>query len=172
MQEIAWSVTLWLVLVLAAAFIYVVMKSGDKAEAAVVQGAAGKIRSVLFWVLLVAGVPVTMVTLADLPYAAATTEGESQVVDAVGSQWSWALSQSSVVSGRPVEFRVTAADASHGFAIYNSSMTLLAQTQAMPEYTNVLRYTFAEPGTYKVLCLEYCGVDHHNMMTEFTVVAP
>jgi cytochrome c oxidase subunit II len=39
----------------------------------------------------------------------------------------------------------------------------------MPDYTNRLFYTFNVPGHYYVLCLEYCGVAHHAMNTEFDV---
>ena len=38
----------------------------------------------------------------------------------------------------------------------------------MPGYTNVLRYTSSK---LKILCLEYCGMTHHDMMAEITVVA-
>jgi len=48
----------------------------------------------------------------------------------------------------------------HGFGIYNTSLELLAQTQAMPGYINRLQYTFATPGTYHILRLEYCGLMH------------
>ncbi len=169
MQDLAWAISLWLMVLLAIAFVYVAMKSGDKADSAEIQNTAGKIRTALFWIILVAGVPITMMTLADLPYAA-QSGGEVQVVKAEGSQFSWDISPTQIVAGQPVEFHVTAADATHGFAIYDDSMTLLAQTQAMPEYTNVLSYTFAKAGTYKVLCLEYCGAGHHVMSDEITVV--
>jgi cytochrome c oxidase subunit 2 len=59
----------------------------------------------------------------------------------------------------------------HGFALYDPDMRIVAQTQAMPGYTNVLRYTFREPGVYRVLCLEYCGVGHHEMTAEIKVSA-
>jgi cytochrome c oxidase subunit 2 len=48
-------------------------------------------------------------------------------------------------------------------------MRIVAQTQAMPGYTNVLRYTFTEAGTYRVLCLEYCGAAHHVMAADIKV---
>ncbi|MFQ5355476.1 MAG: cytochrome C oxidase subunit II [Mariprofundaceae bacterium] len=170
MQDLAWAISLWLMVLLALAFVYVAVKSGDKADTAKVMSTAGKVRTALFWIILVAGVPVTMVTLADLPYAAQST-GAVQVVKAEGSQFSWDISPAQIVAGQQVEFHVTAADATHGFAIYDDSMTLLAQTQAMPEYTNVLSYTFEKAGTYKVLCLEYCGTGHHVMTEEISVVA-
>jgi cytochrome c oxidase subunit 2 len=39
----------------------------------------------------------------------------------------------------------------------------MTQTQAMPGYVNRLRMVFAQPGTYTVLCLEFCGMSHHRM---------
>lgn len=170
MQDLAWAISLWLMVLLALAFIYVVMKSGDKAEASAVAGTAGKIRSTLFWIILVAGVPVTMVTLTDLPYAA-QSDTTAQIVKAEGSQFNWDISPVQIVAGKPVEFHVTAADATHGFAVFDADGTLLTQTQAMPEYTNILKYTFSKAGKYKVLCLEYCGSGHHVMEAEITVVA-
>ena len=170
MQDLAWAISLWLMSLLAIAFIFVAMKSGEKEDTAVVAGAVGKVRTALFWVLLIAGVPITMVTLADLPYAA-QSDSAAQIVKAEGSQFNWDISPTTIVAGKPVEFHVTAVDATHGFAVYDETMTLLTQTQAMPEYTNILKYTFAKAGTYKVLCLEYCGSGHHVMSEEITVVA-
>ncbi len=70
---------------------------------------------------------------------------------------------------QPVEFRVTSLDVNHGFGIYNSRAELVAQTQAMPGYVNRLRWEFKEPGTYKILCLEYCGLGHPVMSSSFIV---
>ena len=33
----------------------------------------------------------------------------------------------------------------------------------MPGYVNRLRVRFDRPGTYPVMCLEYCGMSHHVM---------
>ena len=77
----------------------------------------------------------------------------------------WDLDQSEVVAGEPVEFRVTSADVNHGFGVYDATGVLVAQTQAMPGYVNRLTHVFETPGTYQVLCLEYCGLVHHNMTT-------
>lgn len=110
--------------------------------------------------------------LLALPWGAEGALGNVQRVEAVAEQWSWAITPSQVKAGEPVEFHVTSKDVNHGFAIYDRDFRVLAETQAMPGYTNVLRYTFSEPGTYKVLCLEYCGQAHHDMMAEINVVAP
>ncbi len=168
MQDIAWVISIWLMGLLAAAFIFVIAKSGDKVDAGAVQGLAGKIRATLFWLILIVGVPLGMLTLEHLPYST-SADVTKQIVNVEGSQYYWDISPSEIVVGRPAEFHVTSADVTHGFAIYDDTMTLLAQTQAMPEYNNILTYTFTKPGVYKILCLEYCGMGHHMMSTEITV---
>lgn len=72
-------------------------------------------------------------------------------------------------AGKPVEFRVTSADVNHGFAIYNDKFELVTQTQAMPYYVNRLRWQFDKPGTYTLLCLEFCSSGHPAMRGMFTV---
>ncbi|TAN59584.1 MAG: cytochrome C oxidase subunit II, partial [Magnetospirillum sp.] len=145
---------------------------GNFAEYPGVVHQAYKLRTLLFVALLAVSGAVSATTLTDLPYAATHEKnlGKIQVVDAIGARWQWELSTDRFVAGQPVRFRVTSTDVTHGFGIYDESMRLLAQTQAMPGYTNVLTYTFTHPGTYHLLCLEYCGVAHHGMMGEFTVV--
>lgn len=118
--------------------------------------------------------PVVAYTLTELPYARQAVANLGAVeVQANGHQWYWALSKTELPVGKPIEFQVTSADVNHGFAIYDTDMKLVTQTQtqAMPGVTNVLRHTFERPGTYRILCLEYCGVAHHTMMTELHLVA-
>jgi cytochrome c oxidase subunit 2 len=50
-------------------------------------------------------------------------------------------------------------------------MQMLAQIQAMPGFTNKVRHRFTEPGKYKILCMEYCGLAHHGMVADFDVAA-
>jgi cytochrome c oxidase subunit II len=109
------------------------------------------------------------------------------VVDAVGMQFSWGLSEHPIKSsdewqeatyapplkipvGSLVEFRVTSFDVNHGFAVFSPSGQLLGQVQAMPGYVNDLRLRFTKPGRYWVFCLELCGMGHHRMRGEFEVV--
>jgi cytochrome c oxidase subunit 2 len=39
----------------------------------------------------------------------------------------------------------------------------------MPGKTQKLVHTFSDPGTYEILCLEFCGVGHHKMTATFEV---
>ncbi|HSH30152.1 MAG TPA: hypothetical protein VK971_09625 [Thiohalobacter sp.] len=172
-QTLAWQLSLILMAVLLAAFLFVALRARDRAdEAASVVSRAYRIRGVLFWALLLVVTPVMLYTLLDLPYASAGIERRpTQVIEVVGRQWSWELSTAQARVGAPVEFHVTSADVNHGLGIYDEDMRLVAQVMAMPDYTNTLRHTFTEPGSYTLLCLEYCGLIHHDMIAKLEVVA-
>jgi cytochrome c oxidase subunit II len=177
LQQIAWPVSLALMVLVAIGFTFVALKSGRRADDYTpLQKRAYRLRTRLFWVLVLVLGPTMVYNLADLPYnaihARPNTAGKQVlVIEAKGYQWRWELSRNRVAVGQPVEFHVSSADINHGFAIYDPDRHLVAQTQAMPGYTNQLSYTFSKKGTYKILCLEYCGAGHHNMMTEIEVGA-
>jgi cytochrome c oxidase subunit 2 len=173
-QDIVWNITLIAIALIAVTFLYVVVRSGVPAEYKDVQKRAYGIRRWFFWALVLLGIGTAYATLAEFPIP--DQRGQSagaagaQVVNVVGKQWYWELSANRFTAGVPVEFRVTANDVNHGFGIYDPNNRLVAQTQAMPGFTNRLVHTFTEPGKYRVLCLEYCGLVHHNMITEFEVI--
>ncbi|MCP4490986.1 MAG: cytochrome c oxidase subunit II [Gammaproteobacteria bacterium] len=174
MQEIAWIISLVLMLAVVGVFIFVVINSGREMEYEPVQKRFYFVRTVLFWIFLIGIIGVTWDSLKGLPYAAQKAEsqsGKAQIVDAEGYQWYWKLSTHNVKVNQPVIFNVSSADVNHGFGIYDESLTLLAQTQAMPGYINKLEYTFTTPGSYQILCMEYCGVAHHAMMSMIQVEA-
>ena len=119
-----------------------------------------------------------VLTLPSLPYPVEAST-PARVVEAVGKQYTWSLTEgaaptlenwdtvsspsATVPAGAVVEFRVTTLDVNHGFSLYAPDGHLMAQTQAMPGYVNRLRVVFDKPGTYTVLCLEFCGMSHHRM---------
>lgn len=171
MTEFAWYVTVVLVAALAVAFLLVVRNSSRAKDYTAVQPAAYRWRAKAFWAVIIVGVVVAGASLRELPYVRADAQPVAQVVNATGHQWYWDLDRDTVVAGEPVEFRVASEDVNHGFGIYDADNVMLAQVQAMPEYVNRLRYTFERPGTYRILCLEYCGLAHHDMIGEFEVTA-
>lgn len=171
-QQTAWLVTVILVAILAATFLRIVSTASSSAEYEPIAKRATSWRPRLFWLLALFTVVVLAFTLRRLPYSRGDGGAPAQVVRITGSQWAWQLSHDTVQSGQPVEFQVTSNDVNHGFGIYDAQMRLLAQVQAMPKYTNTLRYTFAAPGRYTIRCLEYCGMVHHEMRTELIVSGP
>ncbi len=173
MQNDAWVISLVGIGLVTLLFIYVIAQAGKTApDPAAVQKKAYALRRPFFWILIVLGIGVAYGTLRKFPIP--KQQGPlhpAQIVNVVAHQWSWEISPGPIQAGVPIEFDVTSADVNHGFAIFTEHDRLLTQTQAMPGYTNRLIYTFAQPGTYKVLCLEYCGVAHYGMMDELHVVA-
>jgi cytochrome c oxidase subunit 2 len=168
MQDVVWIITVVLVAAIAVVFAAVVWRAGAPAHA----GAAAnpyRYRAPLFWLLLVVGVGATYGTLAEWPHGPGADKAAPTTVTVTGSPWSWELSPTRVPAGKPVVFAVTATDVNHGIGIYDADLTMLTQVQAMPGYVNKVHYTFAKPGQYKLLCLEYCGVAHHAMIAELTV---
>lgn len=172
-QSLAWQLSLILMGALLVGFVFVALRARERVDDyAPLVKRAYRIRTALFWGILLIITPVMLYTLIELPYANAGIErsnGEVQVIDVQGRQWAWTLSRSDATAGAPVEFRVTSSDVNHGLGIYDAEMRLVAQTMAMPGYVNTLRHTFTEPGIYKLLCLEYCGLVHHSMIAELHV---
>lgn len=156
-------------------FIYVIMQAGkpaDAAETKQVHKTSNLLRKWLFVALLVIFVGTSYATLHRFPIPIQNDSLQAaQVVNVIGHQWYWEMSATQVETGTPTEFRVTSADVNHGFAIYAPDGRIVVQTQAMPGFVNRILYTFDQPGTYRITCLEYCGLGHHVMATDLTVVA-
>lgn len=174
-QEIAWQASLLGVALIAVVFLYVGLRAGNPADFGPIKRRLYAVRTYWFAFLVALGAWLSVETLADLPYSA--THGEAAgpaeiTTEVIGHQWYWEMDRRSFPAGTEIAFEVTSADVNHGFAIYNDDDRVVAQTQAMPDYTNVVRHTFREPGTYRVMCLEYCGLAHHKMIKEITVTTP
>ncbi len=139
-------------------------------------------RFFFFAILAFVVIVLLTITIPKSPYFIFANETPSKVVYVAARQFSFAMSYKAIDPkgeiedvpielnvGDLVEFRVTSLDVNHGFGVYNDKAELLTQTQAMPGYVNRLRWKFTEPGTYHILCLEYCGAAHSLMRTQFTV---
>lgn len=123
-------------------------------------------------------------TLPRSPYLLFVQERPEKIIAVAAQQFAFTLSDESLDKekapaeasggtvmpvGALVEFRVTSRDVNHGFGIFDPEHTIIAQVQAMPGYVNRLRFRFEKPGTYTVLCMEYCGLAHFIMRTSFEV---
>jgi cytochrome c oxidase subunit 2 len=103
-----------------------------------------------------------LATIFFTPYGEGAPDG-SQVVNVGSFQFAFTLDPGEVRAGEPVEFRVTASDVNHGFGLYDDEDRLVFQVQALPGEVTTVVHTFDEPGSYHVLCLEFCGSRHHEM---------
>ncbi|MFC7364621.1 MULTISPECIES: cytochrome c oxidase subunit II [Bhargavaea] len=75
-------------------------------------------------------------------------------------------SEIKVPAGKEIIFKLTSKDVIHSFTIPNTKVNMMV----VPGQINEKRYTFKEPGTFLILCNEYCGTGHHFMHTEIEVI--
>lgn len=70
--------------------------------------------------------------------------------------------------GERINFHVTAADVVHGYYVHGTNINV----DLMPGQVSSFSTTFDTPGKHNVICFEYCGVGHHNMINELIVLGP
>ncbi|MBM7660110.1 cytochrome c oxidase subunit 2 [Bacillus mesophilus] len=68
--------------------------------------------------------------------------------------------------GSKVVFKVTSKDVIHSFSIIDTNVNMMV----VPGHITTKEHTFTEPGSYLVICNEYCGTAHHLMSTTIEVV--
>lgn len=70
-----------------------------------------------------------------------------------------------VPAGARVTFYVTSTDVEHGFSIPATGVN----TMVTPGWVSTVSHTFAERGTFLLVCNEYCGLGHHTMAAKVVV---
>jgi cytochrome c oxidase subunit 2 len=108
-------------------------------------------------------------TIFSIPYWSADKTNAAQKLEVTGRQYAWTVNPPRARVGLPTLIVLHAADVNHGLGIYDPDGTLIKQVNVLPGVTQNLTITFDEPGTYKLRCLEFCGVDHHLMQNELEV---
>lgn len=83
----------------------------------------------------------------------------------VSRVWTFQPNTMTIPVGATVHFEVTSPDVVHGLYIPGTNVNIMALPGRITEYS----YTFKKPGEYLVLCHEYCGTGHQNMMGKVTV---
>jgi cytochrome c oxidase subunit 2 len=123
------------------------------------------------WLLVVIGGLAALLfgTIFFTPYGESAPPG-SQVVNVEARQFAFSIDPPEIRAGEPVEFRLVATDVNHGFGVYTEDDEFVLQAQVVPDVVTNVVHTFEEPGVYKVLCLEFCGLNHHGMVAQFEVV--
>ncbi|MFN8223096.1 MAG: hypothetical protein U0R50_07550 [Gaiellales bacterium] len=124
--------------------------------------------TVWLFIVLVGLVALLLGTIFYAPYGKSAGPNK-QVVRVTGVQFAWAIDPPTVKAGIPVEFQIGSSDVNHGFGVYDPDGTFLTQVQVIPGELQKLVWTFKKPGTYKILCLEFCGSAHHEMTSELEV---
>lgn len=174
----AFTVMLFFQIPFAVFFLYMVFgksRAGSKSST-VSEKQISRLKTV--WLTVVAALFVA-INLASIQYipAIATARAENSGkdivdVDVTAVSWSYEISRQEFVVGTPVRFSAKSIDTVHGFAVYHPDGRILFTLMLIPGVGPAsLIYTFNDPGTYKVRCLEYCGAAHHEMSDELIVKA-
>jgi cytochrome c oxidase subunit 2 len=163
------AVAYGLAVVIGVAISLVVWASTKRPEGDERSGVWSKRESTWLAVVVVALVALLGATIFYIPYGKSAGPNK-QVVRVVGVQYAWAIdAPQGIVTGRPVEFLATTTDVNHAFGVYDPHGALILQAQVVPGHVQKLVHTFTEAGTYRVLCLEFCGSKHHEMVSQFEV---
>jgi len=86
-------------------------------------------------------------------------------------QWGWEGFPVLLEAGTEYRVHLGSYDVQHGFSVREQD-DLIRQfnLQILPGYEWVVPMTFEEPGTYRVICNEFCGEGHRVMQAKFIVV--
>jgi cytochrome c oxidase subunit 2 len=77
-------------------------------------------------------------------------------------QW-WPILE--LENGKSYRLHLSAMDYQHGFSLQPSNINL----QVVPGYEMVITVTPNQTGSYSIVCNEYCGLGHHQMVSRLYV---
>ena len=109
--------------------------------------------------------PTKVFTDPRFAHPAVTLTANGATVVAFGMMFAFTPAEIHVPAGKPVTFRMTSADVTHGFLIVGTN----ANTMLVPGYVSQFTTVFREPGEYLIVCNEYCGLGHHLMSAKLIV---
>ena len=103
------------------------------------------------------------------------TEGERKVpvikppvgadIYLVGRLWDW-WPYFELKKDQAYRLHLTSMDWQHGFSLQPANINV----QVLPGYEMVMTLTPNKSGKYTIVCNEYCGIGHHNMLGTIYVV--
>jgi cytochrome c oxidase subunit 2 len=86
-------------------------------------------------------------------------------VHMVARMWAFDPPEVHLPPGADVDVYLSARDVIHGMYIEHTNVNLMG----VPGTVNAARVRFDQEGEYPVICHEYCGVGHQNMMGKFVI---
>ena len=116
-----------------------------------------------FLVVVLAG------TIFQVPYKDANAADAKQTVRVTGRQFAWTVDPPRIRAHVLTQFVTRTVDVNHSVGIYDPDGRLIKQVGILPGTTQKFTITFDKPGTYQILCLEFCGLDHHLMANNLVV---
>lgn len=99
---------------------------------------------------------------------------DSYVVKVHSRQWSWLFEYPNgkksadmvVPLGKNIKCEITSIDVLHSFYV----PAFRIQENAIPGFTTMAWFKAVSPGSYYILCAQYCGLQHSRMLAKLIVV--
>jgi cytochrome c oxidase subunit 2 len=114
------------------------------------------------------GVPTCVTNVTPFTTGAVIAKGDNRYeVHLVAKMWAFDPPEIHLPPGAEVDLYLTAQDVTHGVYVQHTGVNLMA----VPGAVNAARVRFDRPGTYPVVCHEYCGAGHQNMAGAFVIGA-
>lgn len=86
-------------------------------------------------------------------------------------QWGWEGLPVVLQAGVEYDVHLGSYDVQHGFSVRDEEKKIRQfNLQVLPGYEWVVPMTFDKPGTYRLICNEFCGLGHRVMQDKFVVV--
>ncbi|WP_239015301.1 cytochrome c oxidase subunit II [Archangium violaceum] len=140
-----------------------------------------KVQGTLGWELLFIGLPLTtFLVWFFIGYhdfiRMQTPPRDAMDVYVVGKQWMWKFTYPEgpnsigvlrVPVGRPVRLLLTSRDVIHSFFV----PAFRIKQDALPGAYTQTWFEVTTPGTYRVMCAEYCGLKHSEMWAEVVALS-
>ncbi|MBF0445378.1 MAG: cytochrome C oxidase subunit II [Magnetococcales bacterium] len=82
----------------------------------------------------------------------------------LGRLWEW-WPILELEKGKSYRLHMSSLDYQHGFSLQPVNINL----QILPQYETVITLTPSKAGEYGVICNEYCGIGHHQMLGKIIV---
>ncbi|MEZ5319199.1 MAG: cytochrome c oxidase subunit II [Vicinamibacterales bacterium] len=114
---------------------------------------------------------------ADVFFRLARPPADAMEIYVVGKQWMWKVQHPAGVKeinelhvpvGRDVRIHLGSEDVIHDFSI----PAFRVKMDAVPGKITTLWFRATKPGTYHLLCLEYCGTKHSGMIGQVIAMEP
>lgn len=91
-------------------------------------------------------------------------EGRYQL-NLLARMWTFEPAEIELPRGATIDLYLTSVDVVHGMRIDRTNVNMMA----IPGVVGYTRLRLNEPGTYQIVCHEYCGTGHQNMAARIVV---
>lgn len=131
-----------------------------------------------FWWAVIPIILVVVLSIASIKiwYAIEIQPNNGMVVESIGHQWYFTFRYPQVNGeitqsmhlpvNMPVTLNVTSTDVIHSFWV----PAFRLKADMVPGLINTIRFTPTVPGTYPIICTEFCGTQHSTMDKQTVVV--